>query len=232
MAGVKTGISGQINNNIVTDGLVFYADPAYKKSWAGPDSNTINSLVGTSVGSIYNDTSGSYGDNKSFDFDSVDDYIDTNFLPPTSNNSRTISLWFKVGNAVFKNLLGYGAQASNQAFDIWTHPSSPSSGYNIGMHLYGTAILASAIFIPNVWKNYTITYDGTTLRGYGDGVAANTSTNGVNTDTTINCLIADGAYDNLGKFDGEISSILIYNRALSAGDVLQNYQAQKERFGL
>ena len=24
MAGVKTGISGQVNNNIVTDGLVFY----------------------------------------------------------------------------------------------------------------------------------------------------------------------------------------------------------------
>jgi hypothetical protein len=26
--------------------------------------------------------------------------------------------------------------------------------------------------------------------------------------------------------------VQIYNRALSAGEVLQNYQAQKERFGL
>lgn len=30
MAGVKTGISGQINNNIVTDGLILYIDPGYK----------------------------------------------------------------------------------------------------------------------------------------------------------------------------------------------------------
>ena len=50
MAGVKTGISGQINNNIVTDGLVFYIDPAYKKSY--PESGTtcnglINDIEGT-----------------------------------------------------------------------------------------------------------------------------------------------------------------------------------------
>ena len=30
----------------------------------------------------------------------------------------------------------------------------------------------------------------------------------------------------------ETSVVSIYNRALSAGDVLQNYQAQKGRFGL
>ena len=76
MAGDKTGISGQINNNIVTDGLVFYVDPAYKKSWTGPDSSTVNDLISTPIGSIINDTSGSYGINESFAFDGTDDYID------------------------------------------------------------------------------------------------------------------------------------------------------------
>ena len=230
MAGVKTGISGQINNNIVTDGLVFYVDPAYKRSYPG-SGTTINSLISTNSGSLENGVSFNSGNAGFFQFDGGDDYIDTNFLPPTSDNSRTISLWFKIGSATFKNLFGYGAQASNQAFDICTHPTNPSSGYNVGMHLYGTGVLASTTFTPNVWKNYTITYDGTTLKGYGDGVAANTSTNTVNTSTAMNCLIAKGAY-NLTPYSGDMSSILIYDRALSAQEIKQNYQAQKGRFGL
>jgi hypothetical protein len=33
-------------------------------------------------------------------------------------------------------------------------------------------------------------------------------------------------------WNGNIGPVQFYNRALSAGEVLQNYQAQKERFGL
>jgi hypothetical protein len=34
------------------------------------------------------------------------------------------------------------------------------------------------------------------------------------------------------KFTGNIASVQIYNRALSATEVLQNYNATKSRFGL
>ena len=48
MAGIKSGINGQINNNIVTDGLIFYVDPAYKKSYPGSGS-TIKNLINLRV---------------------------------------------------------------------------------------------------------------------------------------------------------------------------------------
>ena len=214
--------------NIVKDGLVFSVDAANPRSYPR-SGTTVNSLISTNSGSLENGVSFNSGNSGFFQFDGGDDYIDTNFLPPTSDNSRTISLWFKIGSATFKNLFGYGAQASRQAFDICTHPTNPSSGYNVGMHLYGTGVLASTTFTPNVWKNYTITYDGTTLKGYGDGVAANTSTDTVNTSTAMNCLIAKGAY-NLTPYSGDMSSILIYNRALSAPEIKQNYNAMKARF--
>ena len=38
--------------------------------------------------------------------------------------------------------------------------------------------------------------------------------------------------NGLEYWNGQIGPIQIYNRALSASEVLQNYQAQKERFGL
>ena len=38
--------------------------------------------------------------------------------------------------------------------------------------------------------------------------------------------------DRLSLFNGQTGPINVYNRVLSAGDVLQNYNAQKGRFGL
>ena len=53
------------NKPIVRDGIVFCIDPANKVSWTGPDSSTVNDLVGTTTGSIIADTSGSFGINNS-----------------------------------------------------------------------------------------------------------------------------------------------------------------------
>ena len=52
MAGVKTGISGQINNNIVTDGLVFYTDAAYKISYPRSGAITHNIINPANSGSF------------------------------------------------------------------------------------------------------------------------------------------------------------------------------------
>jgi hypothetical protein len=75
MAGVRTGISGQINNNIVTDGLVFYIDPAYKISYPGTGTsveNTIFSSTGTMSATGMFDTS----NQGTFVFDGAGDNID------------------------------------------------------------------------------------------------------------------------------------------------------------
>jgi len=50
------------------------------------------------------------------------------------------------------------------------------------------------------------------------------------TDATLN--IAKGTYSPYFYFNGNISTTQIYNRELSDAEVLQNYNAQKGRFGL
>ena len=85
------------NKPIVTDGLIFYVDPGNQESWSGPDASTVNNLKGAFTGSIVNNTSGSYGDNNSFDFDGTDDAIDTGFVPKDNITSNfTISGWINV----------------------------------------------------------------------------------------------------------------------------------------
>ena len=91
------------NKSIVTDGLIFTLDPANKQSWTGPNSSNVYDIIGTNTSTIYGSTSGSYGDNNSFNFDGVDEYIDCGTsIPPRFSTTGdgdtepwTVSLWVK-----------------------------------------------------------------------------------------------------------------------------------------
>ena len=71
------GVISQTGNNIQTEGLVFYVDPAYKKSYTLGSSEVFNlaSSSLTPTGSLFNDVSGCLGSPKAWEFDGVDDYI-------------------------------------------------------------------------------------------------------------------------------------------------------------
>ena len=53
MPGISAGLGGQVNNNIQTDGLVFYIDAAYKKSYPKAGS-TWYDLIGANDTAISN----------------------------------------------------------------------------------------------------------------------------------------------------------------------------------
>ena len=91
-----------------------------------------------------------------------------------------------------------------------------------------------APYFLNKWINFTMTYDPSNrnLRAYIDG--------NLFTNTTLATGLLDDKLDvnRIGMDQGtyylgaNISSCLIYNRAISATEVLDNYNAQKTRFGL
>jgi len=69
---------------------------------------------------------------------------------------------------------------------------------------------------------------------YGDGVT-NTISNTVSSTALDSTTLAIGAWSSgIGSqyFTGNISTVMMYNRVLTATEVLQNYNAQKTRFGL
>ena len=239
MAGAKTGINGQINNNIVTDGLVFYVDPAYKKSYPRTGT-TVTDIIGDTTGTL----SGAGGDNNTpqwenikggiFDFDGTDDKItsvsNSGF---TNNDPRTFSAWIKTTDSgVYKTIVQVGPDNnSNQNFELSTfggflHFSSWST-YN----LTGNVTIADGS-----WRFVSLTFNGSVINGYVEGSSAgpnltNASINLSTTDTSY--YIGGSATGHSSKwFNGNIGPILLYNKALSASEVTQNYQAQKERFGL
>lgn len=89
----------------------------------------------------------------------------------------------------------------------------------------------------NEWRMLTITFDGSTAKLYVNGVlklvtsVSAVDVNDVNI-ITIAALpeYADGVGDDVNWLGGNVSSAMIYDKALSAYEVRQNYNAFKDRF--
>ena len=83
------------------------------------------------------------------------------------------------------------------------------------------------------WIHLVVTYNGTTVYGYQDAIQAGVFTGAQTGDMKAaaeNFCI--GFTDAAVEWTGEITGVRIYNKALSSAEVLQNYNDQKQRFGL
>ncbi len=235
----------------IKKGLVFAIDPANKKSWVGPTSNKVNNLIGTPTGSISNDTSGSYGNTESFTFDGTDDYIDfESFSGVTGLYALTVSVWYK--SSTYPDS---GARLiENNQFLIY-QPNGTASNtkgrftYRAKSEPYGNPLFtiggASATGVGDLadgnWHNLCFTYNAsnTTAVVYEDSVAVITKTDVTAPNdsfqlrnTTGDLVIGAQSSNKNNEIVGNIGPIQIYNRALSAEEVLRNYNRLKGRFGL
>ncbi len=86
----------------------------------------------------------------------------------------------------------------------------------------------------NAWNNVVVTWNGSAGRGYFNGVDRGALNIGANGMQVSGYTIGTTAGGNQGShtFEGSLSQVFVYNRALSAAEVLQNYNATKGRFGL
>ena len=82
----------------------------------------------------------------------------------------------------------------------------------------------------NQWNQIVHLYDGSDVSIYTNGEFSNSKTLSLNT-TNSKLRIAAGIYaGGYNYFLGKGSTFKIYNRALSAQEVTQNYNALKNRF--
>ena len=133
----------------------------------------------------------------------------------------------------------YGT-SSNNSFALWIQSGTFYFGVNTGGTFYYTTSSAPS---TGTWYHLVHTYNGTTQYLYINGVLTttfNSSASGNISYDTNNTLLAIGADFNgsgynvgpTGYVNGKMPVARIYNIALSAAQVLQNYNATKGRFGL
>jgi hypothetical protein len=232
----KTLSQAEINQNyyqapIVTNGLVFALDAGNLVSYESGSTSTY-SMTGSISGSLINGTSYNSGNGGSWVFDGVDDYVDTTFKASISignGNPFTISAFFKTGNTT-QQMLVTCPDSPRFYIEVFNRSGVLVSHWGIGNN--NNSSTSTAIINLNQIYNYVTTYDGNIAKGYLNGVLTDTDTIGSQSYNTN--FLQIGKYANFLPLylSGSIYTTQIYNRALTDSEVLQNFNAQKGRFGL
>ena len=221
--------------DITQEGLVFVVDAANKKSYPG-SGTTLKDLAGSNNGTLINGPTFDSGDGGSIDFDGTNDYFqaDTN-LGITGNSPRTFECWAYIESNTSKNIMGGCTPSNGKMFDTITWYTN---GYlRVVGHYYGSgfdtlsSLPSRNTLNINQWNQIINLYDGSDVSIYTNGEFSNSKSLTLNSgDGKVR--FARGYYSPYDYFGGRLSSMKVYNRALSSTEILQNYNALKGRFGL
>ena len=215
----------QHHPRIVSNGLIMYIDAANTRSYSGSGNTALGLITGID-GTLVNGVGFTSANNGAFTFDGSNDYINFGNSSSAQQSSGTLSAWAKASSpgggyrGIIAKQGAYGLFYTDSvlvAYD-WAADAPRSTGINIA---------------DNTWKNVVLTYQSGVSNGtriYINGVSVLTTT--ITILNQINNLFG-GAEANASQCAAcSVSSFNMYNRVLTAQEILQNYNATKKRFGL
>ena len=217
--------------NIITDGLVFAVDAADKNSYPG-SGTTWSDLAGSNDGPLTNGPTFDSDDGGSIDFDGTNDYAEIsgtqNLNFPISTNSTTFSIFLKFHSVGAWTGL-FNKNRSSTWIGLWMSSSSKAVFGVNGYNLTGTTTLATG----NWYNIVGVQLANTSRKIYVNGTleATTTTSFGSTASTTENWMIGQATSVN-EYLNGNVACASIYEKALTADEITQNYNALKGRFGL
>ena len=218
------------NPRIVTDGLLFYLDAASSKSYPG-SGTAWNDLSGSGyTGTLTNGPTFNSANGGSIVFDGVDDAVTTTTNHAFGTGPFTISGWFKTN----------GSQPSAStiicvgATNLLTNWQVDFSNNNFFSFRGGSTTISSTHSRDDKWTTFSIVRESTGTNGLKFYI--NTV---LNISATVTNDFSDISLYKLGRnrgnntfYKGDISQVSIYNRALTAQEIQQNFNAIRGRFGI
>jgi hypothetical protein len=222
--------------NITRTGITLVLDSANPRSYPGTGA-TWNDLSGNSLNAIGNAsyisssgvTSGASFTTPTTDILNTD--IHSIFFMIKFNSSATYPDGTTGG---WEKIFSYNAGGSDRSPSIWRWPSERTihwrydpgnSGTDFGKNGAGTGYQ----FDLNTWYYVGVTKNGASTVMYVNGLQVGTGTVSNPKTAGTAAIIINESYTNPLN---NLNCFSIYNRILSASEVLQNYTAIKSRFGL
>ena len=224
------------NPFIASNGLVLCLDAGNPKSYPTTGTTWTDLSGNGNSGTLTNGPTYNSANGGSIVFDGSNDGVQ---LPGTnlSLNQMTISSWNFSSNF---NQNGFMFEKTTNGSVNTQYSLFYNSSNQIYYRTYGlsttdlTVNTSTAGVINNQWNNVVATWDGTNKRIYVNGVLRATSAtlSGTVTQNTTGAAFI-GIYGGGGyPFNGRIAQTQIYNRALTASEITQNFNALRGRFGI
>jgi len=237
------GSSGQVGKTIWWDGVQLERasaatnfNPYYfgNAVWKDVSSNGNDSSLVNTNSQNYFSTNAGY-----IEFDGTDDHVSIsspNANTRLQNNYQTVSFFVyitSVGPNAVAFLYAVGANANGVAIG-WLADSVRFFISNGASNLNYPVNMTNAL---NTWMNITSIVDNInrTMTVYKNGSLVGTSSQW-SAFTPPSSTVAIGNNSMTGntgdRIKGRVANVLVYNRALTAAEISQNYEADKSKFGL
>ena len=213
---------------IPTNGLTLYVDAGLNLSYSGSGTQWYDLSGNNNTGTLQNSPTYSSSDGGVLTFNGSQ-YI--SFSSPTNipigNSNYTISVWFNPNSLGSNGLVGWGNWGGGNQVNAFRLSSS-----NLLNYWWGNDLAASASISTNTWYNAIARFDGTNRQIWVNNVMIGQDNPGSSHNVPNADNMKIGVTNNGEYFNGKISNVEIYNRALSDSEIGIIFDNLKSRFGL
>lgn len=230
----------RLNNNLIwtrltTANLFVNLDASNTASYPGTGT-TWTDLQGNDNGTLVNGPTFNAANGGSIVTDGVNDFIRVGRVTGTgtSTQSMTYELWVNPAD----NDGNIMSMSSDNPQTGWNMPPIAASGGRFRGKVWANNYIFSNNFTQGTWYQVVLTWNFATSTQslYVNGVL-NASQGGItyassNVDNFLFLGQENPGADNTGMFGGRYGIFRIYNRALTANEIQQNFNANRSRYGI
>ena len=220
--------------SIVTSGLVLYLDAANSKSYPGSGTTWNDISGGGNVGTLAGGPTFSTTSGGIISFDGSNDIVTIPNNVSLDTQTPTVEVWVRT-NSTSQNGFWFEKGAVNSQYALF------QEGGLIQWRMYIGGITqlstTTAVYMnTSNWYQVVGTYTTGSRKLYINGVlvSSDTQTGTIATNASGMSLGAFGGTSgtNAYFYNGSLSICRVYNRELSAAEILQNFNAMRGRFNV
>jgi hypothetical protein len=209
------------------NGLVLYLDAGDSNSYSGTGNQWFDISGNNNTGTLQNSPTYSSSDGGTLSFNGSSQYVTFNTPAniPLGNSNYTISVWFNansLGSGGFVGWGGYGGTNQVTALRLST------TGF---IHYWwGNDLIINTPISLNTWYYVVARFNGTNREIWLNNVKIANDTPGSSHNVTESTNLTVGRTYTNEYFNGKISNLEIYNRAISDAEMTEIYNDYYNRF--
>ena len=227
--GLKVAVqSPTLTIPITTSGLILYLDAGNATSYPGSGTTWYDLSGNSNDAAAFGTPTYTATNGGGFNFNSSSDYFDTapNLRESYTSTGLSAAAWVQADSFPFvEGIIERNTWGVSDGWALYVHFYSKVNGPRFAYPDGGSPTLSTG---TPYYLAFTINTAGTSVL-YVNGVQAETrSGQGVPTASSFSPTIGKGDY----AWPGDIYQVHIYNRDLTSGEMLANFNATKSRYGL
>ena len=234
---------------VSTEGLVLYLDTANPKSYTSGSTAWRDLTRNGNNGTLTNGPTFSSANGGSIVFDGVDDFVNNTSPTGLQLQNLTVSMWVNpsAASTAIVDLIDYDhASTPFQGWILQSEDATTNRYYYFAYYNGSSFEPSSGIgagrgvqLTNSVWQNIVYVKNGTSIIGYLNGnqnvnYTAGNATISYQSNRSLRVAAVVSSSPGVGNrfYNGRISTVQVYNRALSATEIQQNFNATRGRYGI